>query len=194
MVRRTVCLAAVATMLGWVVGLTPATASGGGACPPPLTNDRTTTVEIKNFCFGPTVVHVAPGDSVTWINRDAFEHSVTGANRAFGSYRLLRQNRRVSWLFERPGVYPYYCVAHLGMVGAVVVGGSDELAGAGDVRRGEVKRAPALAPSSAELPPASDVPAATEPDLRAVLAAAAVAVIAVASVRLRRRVLARRVQ
>lgn len=171
----------------------PAGASGGGACPPPLTSGRATSVSIENFCYGPTVVHLRPGESVAWINRDAIEHTVTGANRAFGSYRALKEDRSVTWQFDRAGVYPYYCVLHPGMVGTVVVGGNDALASAGDIDRGDVSRVSELEPSRAELSPVPAAPRASEPDLGIVLlGGAAAAVLLFASARLRRRLTVRR--
>ena len=45
-------------------------ASGGGGCGRPVTDGDGTRVSIRNFCFGPTVLRVRPGDTVTWVNRD----------------------------------------------------------------------------------------------------------------------------
>jgi plastocyanin len=187
MVRRSIAVAGIAALMGALIAIPNAGASGGGACPPPLTNGRATAVAIKNFCFGPTVVHVRPGESVTWTNRDSFDHTVTGANRSFGSYRSLKRNRSAAWRFERPGVYPYYCVVHPGMVGAVVVGGNSSLADAGDVGRGDVKRVAAFEPSSAEFPSAPAAPAATEPDVLVALPLGALVIVVAASVWVRRR-------
>jgi plastocyanin len=188
MVRRTVSVAGVAALLGALIMIPNAGASGGGACPPPLTNGRTTTVRIKNFCYGPTVVHVDPGDSVSWTNRDSFDHTVTGANRSFGSYRTMPRNKSAAWRFESPGVYPYYCVIHPGMVGAVVVGGGSALAASDAIERGDVKRVSALEPSSAEFPTVPEARPATEPDLSvSLLAGAGIVVALVGSAGLRRR-------
>jgi plastocyanin len=192
-VRRMVAVAGVSVLLGGLLAVPHAGASGGGACPPPLTNGSTTSIEIKNFCYGPTVAHVRPGDTITWVNRDSIEHTVTGANRAFGSYRVLALDQSRAWRFERPGVYPYYCVVHPGMVAAVVVGGDDALATAGDVRRGDVTRAPALEPSSAELLPVPEAPRATEPNVTVVLSiGAAIAAGVITSAIFRRRLAGRR--
>jgi plastocyanin len=104
------------------LGVSPlAGASGGGACPPPITNGGRTEARIRNYCYKPTVIHVRPGATVKWINKDGAPHSVTGANRAWGSYKRLKLDEAVTYRFNRAGVYPYYCVLHLGMVGTVVV-------------------------------------------------------------------------
>jgi plastocyanin len=95
-------------------------ASGGGACPAPMTNGPARGAEIKNYCYEPTVVYIAPGEVVRWVNRDAVPHTVTGANRAWGGYRSLRRGKSVAYRFNSAGVYPFYCVLHVGMVGAVI--------------------------------------------------------------------------
>jgi plastocyanin len=106
------------------VALVPglARASGGGGCGGPVTDERGTTVPIRNYCFTPTILRVQPGASVTWINRDRAPHTVLGANASWGGYEVLKRGRAVTHRFTRPGVYPYVCTYHVGMVGAVVVG------------------------------------------------------------------------
>jgi plastocyanin len=98
-------------------------ASGGGGCGGPVTDDNGTRVNIRNFCFGPTILRVRAGDTVTWVNRDSFPHIVLGANGAWGGYDNVRRNGgQVSFRFVSSGIYPYVCTYHPGMIGAVVVG------------------------------------------------------------------------
>ena len=97
-------------------------ASGGGGCGRPVTDAAGTRVTIRSYCFGPTIVRVATGETVTWINRDAAPHSVLGANAVWGSFKTLRRTEPVSYRFARNGVYPYVCTYHPGMIGSVVVG------------------------------------------------------------------------
>jgi plastocyanin len=162
--RRSIWALGVLALLGGMIVAPGAGASGGGACYSPLTGRATTEARIKNFCFGPTAIHIRPGATVTWTNRDEVAHTVTGANRVWGGYKKLWKNDTVSWQFKRPGVYPYYCVLHWGMMGAVVV--EDDTAGlsTGKIGPSDARKVKALVPSAAELPPASPVPAATEPD------------------------------
>ncbi len=102
----------------------PASAHGGGG------HCRTTTisvddgvsVQVKGFCYLPTVLHVEVGETVTWTNLDPAPHTVTGINGSWGSYDEFGQDESVSFTFDEPGVYGYYCVLHSGMVGVVVVG------------------------------------------------------------------------
>jgi plastocyanin len=97
-------------------------ASGGGGCGGPVTDGAGTTVEIKDFCFGPTILRVATGDTITFVNRDRTPHTVLGANGAWGSYDALKHGREATYGFSEAGVYPYVCTWHPGMVGAVAVG------------------------------------------------------------------------
>ena len=108
-----------------LAGAVPITAeaSGGGGCGRAVSDARGSSVRIHNFCFLPTILRVRPGETVTFANRDGFAHVVLGANGVWGSFSQLRSHQEVRYRFTRPGVYPYVCTFHPGMVGAVVVGG-----------------------------------------------------------------------
>ena len=105
-----------------------AVASGGGGCGRPVSDARGDTVRIRNFCFGPTILRVHPGDEVRFLNADITSHTVMGANASWGSFRQLNVGKHITYRFTRPGVYPYVCTYHAGMVGAVVVGGGPRMA------------------------------------------------------------------
>ena len=47
---------------------------------------------------------------------------ITGAANSFGDYEEFFQGQSVTHTFAKSGVYPYVCVLHPTMVGAVVVG------------------------------------------------------------------------
>jgi hypothetical protein len=87
-------------------------------------------VTIRQYCFGPTILRVAPGETVTWINKDGVPHTVVGANAVWGDFSTLRRSARVTYRFVRSGVYPYVCTFHPGMVGAIVVGDGSGLGSA----------------------------------------------------------------
>ena len=120
-------------------------ASGGGGCGGPVTDAAGKTVEVKDFCFGPTILRVATGETITFVNGDPFPHTVLGANGAWGSYDALKQGGEGTYGFPEAGVYPYVCTLHVGMVGVVVVG--DGVGGAIDTTTaaGPVTLASALA-------------------------------------------------
>ncbi|MFN2587775.1 MAG: plastocyanin/azurin family copper-binding protein [Actinomycetota bacterium] len=121
-VRRAVIPVA---LLGLMLAIAPAGlagASGGGGCGEPITDEAGAEVDIKRFCFSPTVLYARPGDTVTFTNKDRVPHNVGGANLAWGSFEQLRWKRSVSYEFSNAGVYSYVCSIHPGMVGTVVVG------------------------------------------------------------------------
>jgi pseudoazurin len=81
--------------------------------------------------FEPKVLHVSPGDTVTWINKIAEEHNIitfpdgypVGA-ASFHSPLLEKAGDRWSVTFTVEGTYEYHCLPHLpmGMHGMVIVG------------------------------------------------------------------------
>lgn len=95
--------------------------AGGGGCHGSRTTGSGDTVDLEANCFGPTVLHVEPGTTVTWTNQDNVVHTVTGAGGIFGSTQLLKDDT-FSHTFDESGVFPYVCVVHPTMLGAVVVG------------------------------------------------------------------------
>ena len=102
-------------------GLLVAPASAGG-CVEPITDEQGVRVDLTGICFHPTVVRVDAGQRVQWTNADSFDHTVTGANLAWGSIDKIHAGESFTHAFKEPGVYPYSCILHYGMVGAVVVG------------------------------------------------------------------------
>ncbi|MEA2645322.1 MAG: hypothetical protein QOE92_405 [Chloroflexota bacterium] len=120
---------ALATILLAVLGAAamllslPSTASAGGGCHYAKPSSATgTTVEIRNYCFAPNTLHIQPGDTVTWVNRDEDSHTVTGTAMSFGDFNTLGTGKTVSYRFTVNGVYPYFCELHPAMAAAIVVG------------------------------------------------------------------------
>src|SRR3712207_496669 len=58
----------------------PAEAPAESTTPAP---NSTTTVEIRNNAFVPAQLNVAPGTTVTFVNRDTVPHTVTADNGLF---------------------------------------------------------------------------------------------------------------
>jgi plastocyanin len=121
--RRGLAVAAV-TVIAAGLALVPrvAAASGGGGCGGPVTDAAGASVEIRDFCFTPTILRAAPGDVVTFTNRDPVQHTVLGANALWGGFDTLRRGVATTFQFAEPGIYPYVCTWHPGMIGVVVVG------------------------------------------------------------------------
>ncbi len=98
-------------------------ARAGGGCHDAETMDVAGThVDLKQLCFVQTVLRVKTSQPVTWTNRDDTDHTVTGIGGSWGSYDPIAQGRSVTYRFGTPGIFPYFCLLHPGMVGAVVVG------------------------------------------------------------------------
>lgn len=113
---------ALVTLAAFVLVPGVAAASGGGGCGGPVTDAEGTGVDIASFCFTPTILRVDAGEVVTFVNRDAAPHTVLGANGAWGGYDVLKRGREATYAFTEPGVFPYVCTYHAGMVGTIVVG------------------------------------------------------------------------
>ena len=79
-----------------------------------------TTVAMVDACFTPTVLRVAPGDSVTFVNRDPVVHNVTAND--WGHWDDMYEGDRYTVSFDDEGIFPFACTYHPGMTGAVVVG------------------------------------------------------------------------
>ena len=105
-----------------LAGSPPAAAGGGAGChSTAITEAEAIRVSVRGFCFEPTVLHVQPGETVAWTNDDPAPHSVTGVNGAWGSFEQFGGGEEVSFRFDTPGTYPYWCVVHPSMLGVVVV-------------------------------------------------------------------------
>jgi plastocyanin len=138
MIRRSLISAAVAVMLTMVA--LPSIASAGGYCADPsaFSAAETTHIEIQDFCFTPTVAYVRAGDTVTFVNRDMEVHNLGGVNDIFGNlHEEVAPNATLSFRFEDEGVFPFLCIIHPGMAGAIVVGD-----GRGDLQRASIVGVP----------------------------------------------------
>jgi plastocyanin len=122
-VTRRALMLSLSIVCCWSLLSVPAVAGGGGCHQAPRPFDaRTQVVAMEDYCYSPSVVRINPGQSITWVNRDFDAHTVTGVAGAWGEYAELGREARVTNSFAEPGVYPYFCAFHPGMVGAVVVG------------------------------------------------------------------------
>lgn len=129
---RLLCALTSFAIVGTIFVAAPAGAGGGGCYPDP-TQDATAgrlsgeagTARIDLCAFQPTVLYVDEGAEVTWVNKDVFGHTVTGANVGWGSEEFLKQGDTITQHFTKEGVFPFYCLLHPGMVGTVVVGDPD---------------------------------------------------------------------
>lgn len=73
-------------------------------------------VEMLNITFVPRSITVPVGATVTWINRDPMDHTVSegdppGSGSIFDS-GLLRPEQSWSYTFAEPGSWEYFCRTH----------------------------------------------------------------------------------
>lgn len=82
--------------------------------------------EKTDKCYIPSVITIAPGEQVTWLNEDSAFHSVTS-----GSYEsptelfdsgYLDPSESYTLDFDESGTFDYFCTLHPWMKGQVVVG------------------------------------------------------------------------
>jgi plastocyanin len=78
------------------------------------------TIGIKEFKYGPSMLTVPVGTTVTWVNHDEEPHTVTSATGAFSSPGLVHDDTFVQ-TFTKPGTYQYSCAIHPHMKGTLVV-------------------------------------------------------------------------
>ena len=114
----------LALTAGLLFVLLPAVpARAGGGCHDPQTLDVAGAhVDLEELCFVQTVLRVKSGQPVTWTNHDSTGHTVTGVGGSWGSYDTILSGKAVTYSFSKAGIFPYFCLIHPGMVGAVVVG------------------------------------------------------------------------
>lgn len=104
-----------------VIGLTliwAALAFAAGASPTRAGSDN--AVQIVDFAFSPAELTITVGDSVTWTNLDAMEHTATATDGSWDT-GLLGEGESGTILFTETGTYDYVCTPHPSMTGRIVV-------------------------------------------------------------------------
>jgi plastocyanin len=82
--------------------------------------NRTVVVHIADFAFRPADTTVAIGDTVVWINDDAFQHIVAADSQSWKS-SALASGQRFAFVPDGSGHVPYHCAAHPVMRGVLTV-------------------------------------------------------------------------
>jgi plastocyanin len=99
----------------------PAAATEAPAADEPAPAAAEVPVDIRDFAFGPNVVEVAVGDTVTWTNQDEVPHTATAENRDVMQSGAIAPGASFSQVFDTAGEFPYFCEFHPNMTGTVVV-------------------------------------------------------------------------
>lgn len=77
-------------------------------------------IDIAGFAFSPQSVTITVGDTITWTNRDTFQHSARVAG--VGTTPTLSQGQSGSLIFNAAGTFPYDCGIHgPSMTGTIIV-------------------------------------------------------------------------
>lgn len=79
----------------------------------------THTVVIDKMAFSPAVIVARVGDTVAWVNRDLFRHSVLSKKSGFDLDLPVKSSRRTT--MTKVGSIDYICGYHPGMTGRIVV-------------------------------------------------------------------------
>ena len=95
---------------GALQGAAPGAFAAGAAKP---------AVTIDGSKVEPASITVKKGETVTWVNKDPFPHTVTSAGR-FDS-KSIPPNGKWRWRAKAAGEYSYICTLHPNMKGTVVV-------------------------------------------------------------------------
>jgi plastocyanin len=76
-------------------------------------------VTIDGVKYEPAAITVSRGDTVVWVNKDPFPHTVT-ARGAFDSHEIAAGK---SWKFmpRKAGTFEYVCTLHPTMKGTLTV-------------------------------------------------------------------------
>jgi plastocyanin len=87
---------------------------------PQAAQASTAEVKIDNFSFGPQILTVPAGTTVTFVNRDDIPHTVVSTDGVFKS-KVLDTDDKFVYTFSKAGTFPYFCSIHPKMTGKVVV-------------------------------------------------------------------------
>jgi plastocyanin len=95
-------------------------ALAGALALPGVASAETLSISAQFQAFGPGQVDALPGETVQWENVSDRSHTVTADDASFDSGDLDPAGT-FSVKFDTPGLYPYHCTKHVGMVGEVDV-------------------------------------------------------------------------
>jgi plastocyanin len=121
----------------------------------------TTPVLIREFEYDPATVEINPGDTVTWTNVAARNHTVTAEDGSFDSGEIT-VGQHFAITFNAPGTYAYYCTIHDNQRGTVRVRGASP-GGGGTPTTAPPPSAQTTETATTAPAPAQDSQGATEP-------------------------------
>ena len=81
----------------------------GAAADAPTSASHTVTIE--GTSFQPKVLTVKVGDSIVWVDKDPFPHTVTSRAGDFDSHEI-QPGKSWTYTAETMGTFPYICTPH----------------------------------------------------------------------------------
>lgn len=93
---------------------------------PTITNNLTekpiSTVRIKNFKFTPSEIIAKPGETITVINEDIVNHTITSNEEGLFDTGLIGKDQTQAFTAPtNPNKYPFHCAPHPFMKGTLIV-------------------------------------------------------------------------
>lgn len=82
-------------------------------------------VTVQLFQYEPAQLEIKTGTTVTWVNQDDIQHTVTLGTpenqNGTVNLSLPGKSATASFTFDRPGEYEYFCDRHQSMRGRILV-------------------------------------------------------------------------
>ena len=131
--------ALAAPALSAAEGEAPAATSAGAVVAPRAPSGEATAaaskqathqVTMQDIAFHPKTIHVAVGDTITWVNEDSEPHNAIAEDSSFKT-PTIEQGQTASATIDQAGTIPYFCSIHAGMKATVVAGGGGSGGGGG---------------------------------------------------------------
>ncbi|MBV4356864.1 cupredoxin domain-containing protein [Pinibacter aurantiacus] len=94
--------------------------SGYGSSSNSGNNQGNNTVSMQYTQYDPSTITVKAGTTITWINNDNMDHTVTANDGSFDS-GTIKQGGKYTHTFSTAGTFSYHCTFHANMKGSVVV-------------------------------------------------------------------------
>ena len=83
-----------------------------------MTHAATIEITIDKMAFSPAAIEAKVGDTIEWINKDAFVHTATVKG---GWEVMLPVKKSGSIVVDKAGTFDYYCRLHPNMKGRITV-------------------------------------------------------------------------
>lgn len=80
---------------------------------------ETIQIVIDKLVFTPAAVQAKVGDTIEWINKDAFAHTATAVDRRWEVVTAPKQTARLQ--LTKAGVEDYFCKYHPNMKGRLTI-------------------------------------------------------------------------